>query len=208
MTTGYFNRFPLLNFDLTGLPNSNTIQVVNIFFRFHILNSVLNNSLVYYPYYVNEGETPETIAARYYSDVTKHWVVMMANKIVNPLYDWPLSYETWIAYMNNKYGGIPQAQEQVYEYRKTVTKQDSVTGDITSTTFAIDPENYNLTPGFAFQELNLVDGSTVAITTTTSIYMAYDYEQDLNETKKNIILIDQNYISQIDQEFTNIINGI
>lgn len=208
MTTGYFNRFPLIQYDLTGQPLVNTIPVVNIFFRFHILNSILNNSLVYYPYYVNDGETPETIAARYYKDVTKHWVVMMANKIVDPQYDWPLSYNTFINYINNKYGGIPQAQEQIYEYQKVITKQDSVTGLITTNTIVLDANTYANTAGSTFQEINLSDGSTVSITTTTNILMAYDYEQNLNESKKNIILIDQQFIGQIDAEFSNLVGSI
>jgi len=72
MTEGYFDRIGYLNYDLTGNPNNNPIIVKNIFFRFHIINSILTNTLVYYPYYVNDGETPETIAYRYYGDVTKH----------------------------------------------------------------------------------------------------------------------------------------
>lgn len=206
ITEGYFSRFPLVLYDLTGKSGYQPIPVVNIFFRFHILNSVLNNSLIYYDYYVGEGETPETIAARYYGDITKHWVVMMANQIVDPQYDWPLPYQAFINYINNKYGGIPQAQNQIYEYQKIITKVDSVTGDITSNTITIDLNTYNNTPQFTFQEINLVDGSTVSITTTTNIYYAYDYEQDLNETKKNIILIDKQFIAQIDQEFSDLVN--
>lgn len=207
MTTGYFNRFPNLNYDLTGNSSNNPVVVKNIFFRFHILNSILNNSFVYYPYYVNDGETPETIAFRYYKDVTKHWVVMMANKIVDPQYDWPLAYDAFITYITNKYGSIANAQTQIYNYQKVVTKHDSITGNITTNTFSIDLNTYNNTPQKTFQQINLVDGSTVAITTTTSIQMAFDYEMALNEAKKNIILIDKQYIQQIDQEFQNLVQG-
>jgi hypothetical protein len=206
MTTGYFDRFPKINFDLTGNPNNNPIVVVNIFFRFHILNAILNNSLVYYPYYIDEGATPETIASRYYGDITKGWVVMMANKIVDPQYDWPLPYQAFITYIENKYGSIPQAEQHIHEYQKIVTKQDSVTGNITTNTIVLDETTYNNTPGFTFNEINLIDGSTVTITTTTNIYYSYQHEKDLNESKKNIILIDKQYISQIDSEFQALIN--
>lgn len=207
MTTGFFSRFPQLSYDLSGNPNANSETVVNIFFRFHILNSVLQNSLLYYPYYVNEGETPESIAHKLYGDTTKGWVVMMANKIVDPHYDWPLPYQAFITYINNKYGGIPQAQAQIYEYQKIVIKQDSITGAITTNIFVVDLNTYNNTPAFTFQSINLVDGSTVSITTTTNIYYAYNYEQDQNEGKKNIILIDKQYIQQIDDELTQLLNS-
>jgi hypothetical protein len=181
--------------------------VKNIFFRVAILNSVLNNTLVYYPYYVQSGETPETIAYRYYKDVTKHWVVMMANKIVNPFYDWPLADEAFVNYITNKYGSIAQAQNLINGYTQTVTTTNSNSDTVSTNTFNIDLDTYNNTPATSFQTINLQDGSAVFMTTTTNIVYTWDYENNLNEEKKNIILIDQNYIAQIDQEFTNIING-
>jgi len=132
---------------------------------------------------------------------------MMANKIVDPMYDWPLPYQGFINYINNKYGTIANAQNQIYAYQKIITKQDSVTGDITSNTFEIDQNTYNNIPAYTFQEINLIDGSTVSVTTTTNIYYSYQYEQDLNEAKKNIFLIDKIYLQQIDDEFTSLVNN-
>lgn len=202
MTTGYFNRINNINYDLTGNSNYNNMTVKNIFFRFHILNSVLNDSLVYYEYYLNDGDTPETVAYRYYKDITKHWVVMMANKIVDPQYDWPLSYQSFITYINKKYGSIADAKTLIHGYTKNIQKQDSNTGDITTNIVNIDFDTYNNTPQYNYQPVNLQDGSTVTITTTTSIIYAYDYEYDNNESKKNIILIDKQYLTQIDNEFS------
>jgi hypothetical protein len=207
MTAGYFNRIPYLTYDLSGKNSNNPMVVKNIFFRVAILNSVLNNTLVYYPYYVQSGETPETIAYRYYKDVTKHWVVMMANKIVNPFYDWPLADEAFVNYITNKYGSIAQAQNLINGYTQTVTTTNSNSDTVSTNTFNIDLDTYNNTPATSFQTINLQDGSAVFMTTTTNIVYTWDYENNLNEEKKNIILIDQNYIAQIDQEFTNIING-
>lgn len=204
MATGYFSRIPNLWYDLSGDSTKNATLVKNIFFRVAIIDSVLSNSAVYYPYYVNNGETPETIAFRYYKDVTKHWIVMLANKVIDPHYDWPLSYLAFINYVTNKYGSLAQAQTQIHDYQKIVQKQDSATGNITTNTFTIDQTTYNNTPQFAFQQVNLQDGTTVALTTTTKIRYCFDYENQVNEAKKNIILIDKTFLDQIDGEFTRL----
>lgn len=207
MTTGFFNRFPYITYDLSGKTSNNSLIVKNIFFRVKILDSVLNNSLVYYPYYVKSGETPETIAYRYYKDVTKHWVVMMSNQIVNPYYDWPLADEAFLNYINNKYGSIANAQTQIFGYTETVTTTNSNSTETSITNLNIDLNTYNNTPQTSFQTINLQDGTTVNITTTTAIVYCYDQEYNANEERKNIVLIDKTYIQQIDDELTQLINA-
>lgn len=204
MTTGYFSRMPNIWYTLSNNPNKNAVPVKNIFFRVAIINAVLNNSAIYYPYFVNDGETPESIAFRYYKDVTKHWLVMLANKIVDPQYDWPLPYTAFINYIIAKYGSLATAKTQVYDYQVTTTKQDSASGDITSSSYSIDKTTYNGMAQSSFQEINLSDGTTVAITITTSIRYCFDVEYAQNEARKNIILIDKSFLYQIDQEFTNL----
>lgn len=207
MTSGYFNRFPYLAYDLSGDPKNNSVMTKNIFFRFHIMDSALSNSLVYYNYYVNDHEKPDTIAYKYYGDSTKHWVIMMANKIVDPFYDWPLSYNDFVNHLISKYGSVENAQTTIYAYKLNIQKLDSSTGNITNNLITIDENTYANTAQFEFETVNLQDGTSVEITTTTSIQYAYDYELELNEQRRNIIIIDKKYIDQIDNEFTKLIKG-
>ena len=39
------------------------------------------------------GDTPEIIASKYYGDPEKHWIVLLANDIINPFFDFPLNYQ-------------------------------------------------------------------------------------------------------------------
>jgi hypothetical protein len=50
----------------------------------HIINSVIENFDVFYPYIVTEGERPETIAAEYYGDENYAWLIFMSNNIKDP----------------------------------------------------------------------------------------------------------------------------
>ncbi|NBR22608.1 MAG: hypothetical protein EBU08_02235, partial [Micrococcales bacterium] len=62
-----------------------------------------NNTAVYYEYNIQDSDTPEIIANKFYGDSEKHWVVMMLNDIVDPQFDWPLDQRTIISYINEKY---------------------------------------------------------------------------------------------------------
>lgn len=201
---GYFDNFPMIQYSLGGGIYSNPTSVRNIFFRVKILDSVQANSLIYYPYYVKENETPEDIAYKYYKDVTKHWVVLMANNMVDPQFDWPLSYDNFIKYLSLKYGSLAVTYNTIHHFEMMVSKQNNINNPPVITTFTIDQNTYDNSPGSAFSEVNLQDGTTVAITTTTSEIFVYDYESQLNENKRQINLISNQYISQIDAEFLSL----
>ena len=59
--------------------------------RASVIPSVLNNALVYYSYDVQDGDTPEIIAYKYYGDVNRFWIVLYCNQLNDPQWDWPLS---------------------------------------------------------------------------------------------------------------------
>ena len=197
----YFNKFPLLAYDLTGIPNVQPELVRNVFFDLKIRDAIKQNALIYYPYYIKDNETPEDIAYKYYKDSNKHWLVMFANSIVDPQYDWPLSEMAFQNYIIAKYNSLANAQTLINHYTKTITSVDSATGIESATIVTIDQNTYNTTPAFTFQEINLQDGTTVAITTTTEIVSCWDYEYGQNEAKKQIQLLDAQYADQIQTEF-------
>lgn len=224
----YFSYFPLLNYKLDTAVGTNPVVLRNIFFRFKIIDALRNNILIYYDYYVKDGETPEIIAYKYYKDVEKHWLVMMANNIVDPQFDWPLSYDDFQNFIANKYGSFEQALEQFHHYQLTISRTNSISGITSSTGYTIDANTYNnnnlvdiskhlglnfilgqtnlgqqlVMAGFIpSQVINLSDGSSVTISTNAQIVNCYDFENDLNESKKQIKLISRDYLDQIQKEF-------
>jgi hypothetical protein len=209
---GYFQNFPIISYDLTGNSTNNPILLRNIFFRLKIRDAIKKNSLVYYPYYVKEGDTPEIIASKYYKDAEKHWLVMMANDIVDPQFDWPLDYSSFITYMNRKYStntivpnGLEVAQETIHHYEMTISRTDSGTGITTDTVVQIDEHTYDTTPNRSFDNFD-INGLNVAVTTATSYVSVFDHELNLNEAKKHINLISKDYLSQIEEEFMRLAN--
>jgi hypothetical protein len=58
----YFNKFPKLLYT----KNLNTSLVTNLLVRVDTIKNKLDNAALFYNYDIQEGDTPEIIASKYY----------------------------------------------------------------------------------------------------------------------------------------------
>ena len=61
----YFNSIPKIS---TSDNNGNSIVLTNLLARVDIKQSLLRNPSLFYQYDLQEGDTPEIVAAKYYGD--------------------------------------------------------------------------------------------------------------------------------------------
>lgn len=135
----YFGRFPKLDYAIDA--NSlNTENVTNIFRRYGILRQILSNASSYVLYEVEDGETPEIVAEKAYKDAGAGWIVLYANQIIDPQFDWPLSDDNFKKYIINKYGSIANAQTTVHHYEKVI--ETTVDGEIYTRTYNVGGQRY------------------------------------------------------------------
>jgi len=200
----YFDQLPNMFYDLSGISPANPIITKNILARAKIRETLKNASLIYYTYNIKDTDTPEIIADKYYGNPNRHWIVLIANNIVDPQYDWPMPYRIFDNFIVNKYGSLSSAKTTVHHYNKIITKVDSFTGFITETKYEIDADTYASLPATTNEVFNLTGGGTVTITTTKEAITQYSYEDSLNESKRVIKIIDKVYASQIENELENI----
>ena len=105
----YFEKFQTATY-------ANTL-VKNITQRAIVLKSVYNNTELYYPYDIAEGERPDMIADRYYEDQYMSWLLYLSNSVIDPYYDWYLDSNTFDSFLAKKYGSIANAVNKVKYYR-------------------------------------------------------------------------------------------
>lgn len=204
----YFNFFPTTPY--TNSDESTAYDTVtNIISRFAFEKGLKENSSIFYPYTIQDGDTPEMIASKYYGSPEKHWIVLMFNDIIDPQYDWPLDQRTLITYINDKYSsngaanttpqtGIAWAQDvnNVKSYFKVVTRLSSKpTKNQIVEKIQIDSTSYtNLNESSI--PYTLKDGSTVTQTISKTYQTYYDYEVDLNDNKRKIRLLRAEYVTE------------
>ena len=212
----YFNYFPKTfytsNNDVNGVE-----AITNIIARFAFDSQLKENTSAFYPYQVQDSDTPEIIADKYYGNVEYHWVVLLFNNIIDPQFDWPLKSDTLIDYLDKKYtangsantpaqSGLTWAlsESNVQGYFKVITSTAN-DGTITQEKITIDANTYaNVTTGS--NTYTTQAGESVRVVTTKETQSYYTYETNLNESKREINLVKSDFLPQIEKEFKRVIS--
>jgi len=175
----YFNQFPIVNYNLTGV-NSNTKEVTDIWRRVKVRSKIANNVALFDKFDVPEGDSPETVAYKVYGDAEYFWVVCLMNNVVNRYYDWPLDEYNFQQYVKDKYDN-PQGIHH-YEKLQSSGKQE---GD--------GPADYS-----HIIECNATEPGAQSVSNV-------EYERRLQDKKRQIKLLQPNYLNNFIDEFRRLI---
>jgi len=173
----YFKKFPKVEYETKGDGVKYTMTDITRRVRFY--NKSLVDAVSYDMYDVVDGDTPESLAHKFYGDSKLHWIILISNNIMDVYTDWPMSVDRFERFVASKYDNVDAIHHYEYE-------QES--GD---TTFKIELPNDSAT--------TIPSGAT-AITN-------YDYEEAELEKKRRIKLVRPEFVGVITQEFENIISG-
>jgi len=222
--SNFYTKFPTLRYDIANKQYSNYQFVTNIFVRFRILKEILGNISAYYEYSVSDSDTPEILADKVYGDPEAHWLILMANDMVDGQYDWVLNDRDFRRYIIGKYGSVETAKTTIHHYEKVIVREQQATGTTTETRFIVNQEKLtdndldvpydyyegdgSLVETAGINTYNLSDGMTVIETISRDDISYYDYEYNLNEEKRHIKIIKPEYYSQIIREFNTLIGSI
>jgi hypothetical protein len=206
----YFSYFPKTVYSLNS---SDVDAVTNIVSRFGFEQSFKNNSAVYYEYDIQDGDTPEIIASKFYNSPDRYWVILMINDIVDPQFDFPLDQRTIISFIDEKYSananigqtGIAWAQSNVKAYYKIETRTTISTDTELKTKLEIDANTY-ANVASSTSNLTLDDGNIIKIAISKETESYYDYEVEQNESKRTIKLLKPEFVSVIENEIVNILS--
>ncbi len=149
--------------------------VTNIMKRVRMRANMKKEVVMLDQYDVKENETPEIVADKHHGSVYYHWVVMMLNDISDVNHDWVKSTRQLQKYLLSKYTETQLTETHHYEIPQT-------SGD---TTTMIEVEN-----------------STYP---SATIVTNYEYETALNESKRKIDLLRNEYLGFFEDEFQSLI---
>lgn len=197
----YFNSLPKVRY--TNDNNVSTIYT-NLLARASIIPNLLNNTLNFYDYDIQDGDTPEIVAYKYYGDTYRYWVVLYVNQMNDPQWDWPLNTKNFQDYISKKYAN--NDEYAVHHYEKIVTQTNRTTGtdyDITTTTntFLITQDEYFARYLIESVDTYVLPTGSVDIIIEFRIVSNYTYELELNESKRSIKLLNKAYIDQFEKDF-------
>ena len=133
----YFDTLPKVIYTQNGVSSVYT----NLLARVSVIPQLLKDPLIYYTYDIQEGDTPEIIAHKYYGDSYRYWIVLFANELLDPQWDWPLTSKMFEQYLADKYPSTNIYSEIEY-YEKVITQYDVNTQTTTVNRVRIDEDVY------------------------------------------------------------------
>lgn len=196
----YFKTLP----KLISTNNGNSILLTNLLVRSSIIQNLLTNSLVFYKYDIQDGDTPEIVAYKYYGDAYRYWIVLFSNQMLDPQWDWPLNSINFQNYIVNKYTTF-NPYSTIQGYTQTTTQYDYNTQTTTVNNVNISQNTFNTFVPYN-ATVTLPTGK-VSISKTVSSISYYQYELDLNESKRNINILNKQYVNQIESEFKKLMSA-
>ena len=215
----YFQQFPT-----TQVPdsNGNLVTVTNIMERTEIIPTLLNNTLLFYSYDIRDGDTPDIIAQKYYDDSYRYWITLYGSQILDPIADWPMNSNLFNSYLVDKYATatanslniavanvtssqiLTYTQNTVYQYIESVTTTDATSGESNTTIQIIDQYAYpNVIQGT--QSTILPSGAGVTVKTIAYTQSIFDYEVQVNESKRSINLVNANYAGALEKQLSSLL---
>lgn len=169
----YFESFPKMKYPWKDKDGKQHSVIIPDIFRRIQLDKFFNNRLVLEDYVVEDSDSPEIVAHKYYGNAEYHWIVLLSNNITNPRKEWPRSYTDLGKYVEDKYGTGNTHAVHHYEDKETGLVVDWDAGKVAS-------------------------GEYLEITN-------YVYEDELNDKKKQIFLLNKRYVRDIIQQFKQLV---
>ena len=182
----YFKNIPKVSYDINGTEPNNFLSVTNIMKRVKFKPKIIEDIVDYYPYFVKEGERPDIISFNEYGTIAYAYLIMLVNNIYDPSFDWPLSSQQFEKYIDSKYGSVSSAMGTTKYFFQIIRAEVARTGvseRVPEVKFIVDETTYNA--------LDAGDRTTQT---------EYEYEEELNDNKKEIKLISSDFIQDIDYQ--------
>jgi hypothetical protein len=129
-------------------------QIVrDILFRTAFIRDALDKKTAYTEYVIRDGDTPDILANKIYGDSEAHWIILYANEILDPQFDWPMTTTVFNKYIADKYRSMAEDDlnttledyqviawtqdltndASVHHYEKVI-KQENLTARVTTET--------------------------------------------------------------------------
>ena len=188
--SSYFSEVP--NFEyVSRLPDakiSDYITVKNFFKRGFLREDIFQNLTFFTKYQIQGSDRPDNVASQVYNDSTLDWLVLISNNIVNIQNEWPLSNIDFDELMLDKYGSYDTLFNGIHHY-ETIEVKDARDVKIVNAGLKVE-SNYSVT---YFDERA---GGMRTVTPTIPV-TNYQYEQKINEDKRDIYLLQPRYVQVV-----------
>jgi hypothetical protein len=187
----YFRQVPdfeYVNTTNDGRNISDYSRVKNLFKRGKLRDDIFGDLSFFTKYQIIGDERPDNVAYKVYDDETLDWLVLIANNIINVQTEWPLSQQAFYNFLIDKYGS-EEVLNQVHHYECTGVK--NAVGATIAKEGLIVPQNFSI----SYFDSTL--GQTITQSNITKEVTNLEYEEKIQNDKRNIFILKPTYINVV-----------
>jgi len=197
--SNYFSQVP--NFDYVSRINtdkniSDYIQVKNLFKKGKIREDIFQNLAFFEKYSIQGDDRPDTVAFKVYGNSNLDWVVLLCNNIVNVQTEWPLPQTAFDEFMLQKYGDYDTLYNGIHHYETREVKSGNGT--------VIVPAGLQVHSSFSVSYFDYESNNQASTGNISDPITNYQYEEKLENEKRNIFVLKQKYLNIIIDDMEDI----
>jgi hypothetical protein len=198
MARPYFRQVP--NFDYVSRTADNKaisdyIPVKNLFKKGKLRSDIFGDLNYFTKYQIIGDERPDNVAYKFYEDETLDWVILLSNNILNIQTEWPLPQTSFDSIMIEKYGSYTNLNA-THHYETVEVK--NVAGTIIVPQGLQVPQNFSVT----YYDASL--GQEVTKTGITREVTNLQYEEKIEDEKRNIFILKPIYLNIVFNDLDDI----
>jgi hypothetical protein len=192
--SNYFDKVPDFEY-VSRLPDANIsdyIPVKNLFKKITLRQDIYQDLAFFTKYKIKGNDRPDNVAFDFYGRSDLDWVILTSNNILNIQSEWPLQQLEFDTFLLEKYGTYDNINA-THHYETTELKNSN---DVIIVQKGLQVEStYSIT---YFDDSGMVTSYPVVEITN------YQYEEKLNDDRRNIFLLKPRYLNVILDDFEEI----
>lgn len=194
----YFRNLPDILYPSLdrGSSSHDFTRIKNFFKRAYIPEQLLSQYTAFEDYKIIGDDRPDVVSHKYYNNSNYDWIIFITNNIQNVRSEWPMTQSDLNKYLLDKY--TEQELSQVHHYETTEVRN--------SENHVILKTGIRVAPNYVFKYTEQVGNDTEIVTLNPVVEITnYEYEINLNDDKRTILLLRPEYISIVEREMVSVL---
>jgi hypothetical protein len=187
----YFRYLPEVDY-VNRLPDAKIgdyIKVKNLFKKGKLRDDIFQDLSFFTKYKIVGNDRPDNVAFEVYDDASLDWVILLCNNILSVQTEWPMEQNNFDAYMLDKYGDYDTFYSGIHHYETIEVRN--------SDGFLIVPAGLQVQSDYTVSFYDVGSDSQVDARNIIVPVTNYEYEINLEENKRNIFVLKQEYLGII-----------
>ena len=197
--SNYFKQVPDFEY-VSRLPDakiSDYIAVKNLFKKAELRPDIFQDLSTFQKYQIKGDDRPDNVAEDFYQDSSLDWLVLTCNNIINVQTEWPMSQRDFDRFLLDKYGTYANLEST--HHHETLEVKNSKGVVMLEKGLEVESDF-----SFSYYDWWLKEQKTVATANLVTEVTNYQYEEKIEDAKRNIFLLKVRYLNLVTDDLEDV----